>query len=106
MKSDLQLAVKAAKNAGALIGANYSKAKNLTKKGTNDYATETDLAAEELIINILEETGYSIFGEETGEAGSNSDKKWIIDPLDGTTNFIRGFPFFCVSIALDRKSVV
>ena len=100
MSSNLQLAIKATKSAGALIHHNYVEAKKLIKKDSNDYATETDIAAEKLIIDILRQTGYSILGEETGETDNHSNRKWIIDPLDGTINFIRGFPFFCVSIAL------
>lgn len=108
MSKDLELAIQAAKSAGRIIQAAYGDAKKITKKGLNDFVTETDLQAERIIIEQLRQTGYSILGEETGETDNQSRKKWVIDPLDGTANFIRGFPFFAVSIALieDDKNLV
>jgi len=100
MSKDLELAIEAAKEAGKIIKENYTKAKTITEKGVNDFLTETDTQAEKVIITKLKQTGYSILGEETGEIDNQSSKKWVIDPLDGTTNFIRSIPFFAVSIAL------
>ncbi len=100
MSKDLEMAIEAAKEAGKIVKENFTRPKNITEKGINDFLTETDTEAEKIIIEKLKQTGYSILGEETGELDNKSTKKWIIDPLDGTTNFIRGIPFFAVSIAL------
>ncbi len=108
MSKDLELAIQAAKQAGELIRQQYGKLKKITKKGLNDFVTETDVEAEKIIIAALQPTGYSILGEESGLRNNKSRKKWVIDPLDGTNNFIRGFSFFAVSIALieDDKNLI
>lgn len=108
ISNDLKLAIKAAKDAGKIIYAAYRKSKSIKRKGLNDFVTATDLEAENAIIKTLQSTGYSIFGEETGRTENKTRKKWIIDPLDGTSNFIRSFSFFAVSIALieDDKNLV
>ena len=80
----------------------------IRKKQQNDFVTEVDKAAEDAIIETLK-TAYpdhAILAEESGESENESEFKWIIDPLDGTTNFIHGFPYYCVSIALEHKGVV
>lgn len=100
MSKDLELAIEAAKQAGKIIKDNYYKTKTITEKGLDDFVTETDTEAEKVILEHLKQTGYSILAEETGETDNQSTKKWVIDPLDGTTNFIRDIPFFAVSIAL------
>jgi len=100
MSNDLELAIQTAKQAGQIIRSNYKKNKQIKKKGVNDFTTDTDVQVEQFIIKQLTRTGYSFFGEETGEKLTLSKKKWVIDPLDGTSNFIRGNPFFAVSIAL------
>ena len=102
----LNIAVRAARAAGAIINraALDVEVLKVTSKGTNDFVTEVDQAAEEAIITTLLEAypGHGILAEESGrERGArNSDYVWIIDPLDGTTNFIHGFPVYGVSIAL------
>ena len=104
-----QLAITAAKEAGAFVRKSFSQPQEIKRKGFNDYRTETDIKAEEIVINHLQKTGYSFFGEETGnKKNTNTDRKWIIDPIDGTTNFIRGIPFFANSIALieDNKTLL
>jgi len=102
----LNMAIKAARAAGAIINraALDIEAVRVSQKQVNDFVTEVDRASEQAIIDTLL-TAYpdhGILGEETGtEYGNrNSDYVWIIDPLDGTTNFIHGFPVYCVSIAL------
>lgn len=100
MSKDLILAIQAAKDAGRIILEAYGRTKEVIKKGTGDFVTATDVRAEQAIVAQLQQTGYSILAEETGEIDNKSEKKWVIDPLDGTSNFIRGFPFFAVSIAL------
>ena len=105
----LNVAIKAARAAGALINrASLDvEAVRVSQKQVNDFVTEVDQAAEQAIIETLL-TAYpqhGILAEESGsERGNpNSDFLWIIDPLDGTTNFIHGFPVYCVSIALQVR---
>ena len=108
MSQDLELAIHAAKSAGSIIREAYGKEKAIVIKGTNDIVTDTDVQAEHTILGILKRTGYSSFGEESGVTERQSARRWIVDPLDGTANFVRGFPFFAVSIALmeDEKNIV
>ncbi len=107
----LNTAIKAARRAGAIINrASLDLERlNIARKGPKDYVTEVDRAAEEAIIDILR-TAYpehAVLGEETGAhspAGdATPDFQWVIDPLDGTTNFIHGFPNYAVSIALMHR---
>lgn len=108
----LNVAVKAARAAGAIINraALDVEAVRISQKQVNDFVTEVDHASEKAVIETLL-TAYphhGIWAEETGrEHGNrNSDHVWVIDPLDGTTNFIHGFPVYCVSIALMVKGRV
>ena len=106
----LTIAVKAARRAGSIINRASNDLDKLTveQKAPNDYVSEVDRAAEAAIIDVLK-TAYpqhSILAEESGESKTESDYLWIIDPLDGTTNFLHGFPQYCVSIALSVKGVV
>jgi myo-inositol-1(or 4)-monophosphatase len=105
----LNVAVKAARAAGAIINraALDIEAVRISQKQTNDFVTEVDHASERAVIETLL-TAYpdhGIWAEESGREHGNpgSDHVWLIDPLDGTTNFIHGFPFYCVSIALMVK---
>jgi len=108
MLRDTKFAINAAKQAGNVIRKNFGKSGQIVHKGFNDYATPTDIKAEKIIIDVLKQTGYSVFGEEMGETDNQTEKKWIIDPIDGTMNFIRGIPFFATSIALieDNKKLL
>jgi myo-inositol-1(or 4)-monophosphatase len=108
----LNVAVKAARAAGAIINraALDVEAVRISQKQVNDFVTEVDHAAEAAIIEILT-TAYpdhGILAEESGSTHGAQDAEavWIIDPLDGTTNFIHGFPVYCVSIALAVKGKV
>lgn len=102
----LNVAVRAARAAGAIINraALDVEAVRITQKHVNDFVTEVDHASEDAIIATLLDAypGHGIHAEESGRAHGNpkSDHVWIIDPLDGTTNFIHGFPVYCISIAL------
>lgn len=105
----LNMAIKAARVAGSIINraALDIEAVRVSQKQSNDFVTEVDQAAEDAIIDTLL-TAYpdhGILAEESGQTRGkpNSDHVWIIDPLDGTTNFIHGFPVYCVSIALQVK---
>ena len=108
----LNIAVRAARSAGSIINraALDLDVLKVASKGTNDFVTEVDQAAEEAIISTLLEAypGHAILAEESGrQRGSkHSDYLWIIDPLDGTTNFIHGFPVYAVSIALAYRGKV
>ncbi|KQP47492.1 inositol monophosphatase family protein [Pseudorhodoferax sp. Leaf274] len=105
----LNVAVKAARAAGAIINraALDVEAVRVSQKQVNDFVTEVDQASEAVIIQTLLEAypGHGILAEESGSEHGAKDSEfvWIIDPLDGTTNFIHGFPFYCVSIALAVK---
>ena len=105
----LNIAIKAARRAGGVINR---AARNLDivavrEKAANDFVSEVDRESEAAIIRTLRESypTHSILAEESGESGK-SEFRWIIDPLDGTTNFLHGFPQYCVSIALMHKGVV
>ncbi len=108
----LNIAVKAARAAGSIINraALDLEVVRVGTKGPNDYVSEVDQAAENAIINVLLEAypGHGILAEESGrERGAkDSEFTWIIDPLDGTTNFLHGFPVYAVSIALAYRNVV
>ena len=107
MTHDLNLAIKAAKEASAVVRNNYKKRQSVEKKGVNDFVTQTDKEAEKVILNCLKETNYSILSEEAGLLkGIDTTKQWIVDPIDGTANFVRGIPFFSVSIALMDKDEI
>jgi myo-inositol-1(or 4)-monophosphatase len=108
----LNVAVKAARAAGAIINraALDVESVRISQKQVNDFVTEVDHAAEAIVIETLL-TAYpdhGILAEESGRThgSQTSDHVWIIDPLDGTTNFIHGFPVYCVSIALAVRGKV
>jgi myo-inositol-1(or 4)-monophosphatase len=108
----LNVAIKAARAAGAIINraALDVESVRVSQKQVNDFVTEVDHASEQTIIETLLTAypGHGILGEETGSTHGAKDSEfvWIIDPLDGTTNFIHGFPVYCVSIALAVKGKV
>ena len=108
----LNVAIKAARAAGAIINraALDVESVRVSVKQTNDFVTEVDQAAEAAIIETLLTAypGHGILAEESGSehGAKDSDFIWIIDPLDGTTNFIHGFPVYCVSIGLAVKGKV
>jgi len=109
----LNTAIKAARRAGAIINrASFDIGQvQVTTKNQNDYVTEVDRAAEQAIIEVLLSAypTHAILAEESGASANlndDSENVWIIDPLDGTTNFIHGFPQYCVSIALQQKGVM
>ena len=107
----LRFATQIAREAGNLLVQKLGSAK-ITSKGDINLVTEADIAAENLIIERIRShyPQHGILAEESGEAvlvgGKKSDWKWIIDPLDGTTNYAHGYPCFCVSIALEYKGVL
>jgi myo-inositol-1(or 4)-monophosphatase len=114
MHPTLNIAIKAARRAGQIINraSNDLDLLKVTAKQPNDFVTEVDKAAEAAIIEILMEAypSYGILAEESGETagkgGNEAEYQWIIDPLDGTTNFIHGMPQYAVSIALAKGGVI
>jgi myo-inositol-1(or 4)-monophosphatase len=107
----LNIAVKAARRAGSIINraALEGGALEVKAKNKNDFVTQVDKAAEQAIIGVIR-TAYPehrILAEESGDTpGARPEYLWVIDPLDGTTNYIHGFPQYCVSIALEHKGVL
>jgi len=112
MHPALNIAIKAARRAGQIINraSNDLDLLKVAAKQPNDYVTEVDKAAEAAIIETLQEAypNYGILAEESGETAGKGDGEfqWIIDPLDGTTNFIHGLPQYAVSIALAKGGVI
>jgi myo-inositol-1(or 4)-monophosphatase len=110
----LNIAVKAARRAGSIINrAALDRSKlEIHSKRANDFVTQVDKAAEAAIIEIIRQAfpDHAILGEESGalegKPGGKADYRWIIDPLDGTTNFIHGFPQYCVSIGLQHRGAI
>ena len=105
----LNIAVRAARNAGEIIVRSMNRLESLqiTSKGRNDFVTEIDQAAEAAIIAHIRKLypKHAFLAEESGQTGEG-DTVWIIDPLDGTTNFLHGFPTFAVSIACQIRGVL
>lgn len=105
----LNVAIKAARAAGSIINRAALDVESLriSQKQINDFVTEVDTSSEQIIVETLLSAypQHAILAEESGRQHGNqrSDFVWIIDPLDGTTNFIHGFPVYCVSIALSVK---
>lgn len=108
----INVAVKAARAAGAIINraALDVESVRVSQKQVNDFVTEVDQASEQMIIETLLTAypGHAIWAEESGHEHGARDSEfvWIIDPLDGTTNFIHGLPIYCVSIALAVRGKV
>lgn len=101
---DQQVAIDVAKRAGALLHAELGNRRQIVFKGSpTNLVTEMDRRAEALIIEAIQAEcpGDAILSEERGTVGKPSNRRWIIDPLDGTTNYAHGIPIFCVSIALE-----
>lgn len=103
----LNFAIQTARDAGHVLADRIGRSLQITNKGDIDLVTEADLAAEQLIVERIKSyyPRHAILAEESGEttaAGGKSEWKWIVDPLDGTTNYAHGYPCFCVSIGLER----
>ena len=102
----LNIAIKAARSAGSIINraALDLESVRVAQKQVNDFVSEVDHAAEKIVIETLLEAypHHGILAEESGstQGNANSDFVWVIDPLDGTSNFLHGFPMYCVSIGL------
>jgi len=106
----LNIAVRAARRAGSIINraALDGSVLEVTSKQVNDYVTQIDRAAEEAIIDVVHKAypDHAFMAEESGATGGEAEYRWIIDPLDGTTNFIHGFPQYCISIAVQHRGAL
>ena len=109
MHAMLNVAVMAARRGGESLVRNLNQLDklNVQQKGRNDFVSDADHAAEQAVIEIIHKhyPDHAIQAEERGTIGE-SDYVWVIDPLDGTTNYLHGFPVFCVSVALSHKGRV
>lgn len=109
--ANLNLMIKAARKAGKSLVKDFREVENLqvSSKGPGDFVSKADREAERLIKEELRgaRPSYGWLGEETGgEAGEDPTRRWIVDPLDGTTNFLHGMPHWSVSIALEHKGEI
>lgn len=107
-KEWMEFAQNVARRAGRLLNQKASQHNPVYFKGDIDLVTEADKMSEELILDEISRRypGHGILSEESAAKNQQAALRWIIDPLDGTTNYAHGFPFFCVSIALEKEGVV
>lgn len=104
----LNFAIETAREAGQILLEKFGRNIKISKKGDIDLVTEADLASEKLIVEKIKSyyPKHSILAEESGANDVVSEFKWIIDPLDGTTNYAHGYPCFCVTIALEHQGKI
>ena len=104
----LAFIVALARDAGALLCERLDDPREVTQKTPRDLVTDADRASEALIVDRIRRTfpAASILGEESGVHRGSNDERFIVDPLDGTTNYAHRYPLFCVSIAYERAGVV
>jgi myo-inositol-1(or 4)-monophosphatase len=104
----LEVAKKAAWEAGNILKENLGRVKEVEYKGENSLVTEVDKSSEDLIVKIIKSSfpSHGILAEEAGRDRKTSSYLWIIDPLDGTTNYIHTYPVFSISIALEVEGII
>ena len=104
----LEVAEKTAREAGVILLENLGKVKEIEFKAKNSLVTEVDKLSEEIIISNIRSSfpEHAIFAEESGRDSSESEHVWLIDPIDGTTNYAHAYPFFSISIALEINGEV
>jgi myo-inositol-1(or 4)-monophosphatase len=108
----LNFAIQTAREAGRVLAEKFGRALQVSNKGDIDLVTEADIAAERLIVERIRSyhPRHAILTEESGDVvtvgDAGSEYKWVIDPLDGTTNYAHGYPVFCVSVALEHEGRV
>src|SRR3954454_8269017 len=107
----LTMAVRAARKAGSIINRaslDGGGGLKVRSKRANDFVTQVDQAAEEAIIDIVKKAypEHGFLAEESGAAATDAEYVWVIDPIDGTTNFIHGFPQYCTSIGIQQRGVL
>jgi len=103
-----RIALKAVKEGGAILMEYLGKVQSIDYKGEINLVTEVDRRSEEVVMGIIKDSypDHRILAEETGDSGESSSFKWIIDPLDGTTNYAHGYPCFCISLAIEHEGEV
>jgi myo-inositol-1(or 4)-monophosphatase len=108
MRDYVEVAVEAAKLGGDVLKQSYGQLKQVEYKGEINIVTEVDKRSEKLIVDFLTVRfpKHSILAEEGTDMVRSSEFKWVIDPLDGTTNYAHDYPIFCVSVALERHGEV
>lgn len=111
MSANMNIMIKAARRAARSLMRDFGEVENLqvSSKGPGDFVSRADTRAEEIIRETLMEArpNYGWLGEESAEvAGADPTRRWIVDPLDGTTNFLHGLPHWAISIALEHKGEV
>ncbi|MBN1503164.1 inositol monophosphatase [Candidatus Woesearchaeota archaeon] len=101
----MDIALSAAREAGKIVLKYFGRLEKIEYKGEFDVVTEADRESQEKIIEIIHSSfpKHNILAEESSPIDKNSDYTWIIDPLDGTTNFSHRYPFFCISVALRKR---
>ena len=109
--ANISIMIKAARKASSKLKRDYGEVEQLqvSKKGPADFVTAADIRTEEILREILSHARpeFGFLMEESGEIpGEDPDRRWIIDPIDGTTNFIHGIPHFAISIALEEKNQI
>ena len=107
-QKEMEIARLAAQEAGKILHSHFGRKNRVQKKGDIDLVTEADIQSEQKILEIIARPfpNDSILSEETGQHQHLPSRVWLIDPLDGTTNFAHAFPFFGVSIALEVEGQV
>ena len=107
--ANINVLVKTCRKASKTLIRDFGEIENLqvSLKGPGDFVTASDKKVEKIIIEELQKArpNYSILSEEIGEIKNDSEFKWIIDPIDGTANFLHGIPHFAISIGLEQNSV-
>ncbi|MDX9746003.1 MAG: inositol monophosphatase family protein [Syntrophales bacterium] len=108
MTSYLESAMAIVREAGLLLRERFGRPQKIEYKGRINIVTEADHASEDLIINKIRALypNHDIMTEESRGVATGADYRWIVDPLDGTTNYAHGYPVFCVSLALERRGTI
>ena len=108
--ANLNIMIKAARKAGRSLVKDFREVENLqvSSKGPGDFVSKADMAAEAILREELmgARPNYGWLAEESAEVGTDPTRRWIVDPLDGTTNFLHGMPHWAVSVALEHKGEV
>lgn len=104
MSKESIVAEKAVREAGKVVLRHYGKKFGVRKKGVKDYVSEIDLKSEQAIFSVIRKAfpGHGFISEEAGEINGAAEEKWVVDPIDGTNNFISGIDYFAVLLALQR----
>ena len=106
---NLNLMIKACEKASKILIRDFGEIENLqvSKKGPKDFVTNADKKVEKVLINELSKKKYSVITEETGKIiKEDGNSFWIIDPIDGTINFLHGIPHFCISLAYMKNNEI